>query len=177
MLQHTVLHRYSIRMTSLTTWEYLFTCTHLCSYNMYLLRYSPLNPYHAEFFKWNNPSYIFNTVHYHFKGYQDWNLKLVSQQYRAWSDWWQRLFTFGVGRIRVNIFMFIRSILHSVYHLSYWMAVIWNLTLNLLNFLNGIIHHPFLELSIFILRGIKMRTWSLLANRNQSLVRLQECAG
>ena len=40
-------------------------------------------------------------------------MKLVSQQYRAWSDcmdvrdglalyWWQRHTTFGVGRIRVN---------------------------------------------------------------------------
>ena len=40
-------------------------------------------------------------------------MKLVSQQYRAWSDctdvqdglalyWWQRLLTFGVGRIRVK---------------------------------------------------------------------------
>ena len=45
-----------------------------------------LNPYHAEYLKWNNPSYIFGTVHYHFQGYQDENLKLVSQQYRAWSD-------------------------------------------------------------------------------------------
>ena len=63
--------------------------------------------------KWNNPSYIFGTVHYHFQGYQDGNLKLVSQQYRTWSDctdvqaglalyWWQRLLTFSVSRIRVN---------------------------------------------------------------------------
>ena len=40
-------------------------------------------------------------------------MKIVSQQYRAWSDctdvqsclalyWWQRLNTFGVGRIRVK---------------------------------------------------------------------------
>ena len=36
-----------------------------------------LNPYHAEFLKWNNPSYIFGTVHYLFKGYRDENLKLV----------------------------------------------------------------------------------------------------
>ena len=74
------------------------------------------NPYHAEFLKWNNQSYIFGTVHYHFYGYQDENLKLVSQQYRAWSDctdvqaglalyWWQRLFTFSVGRIRVKILL------------------------------------------------------------------------
>ena len=32
------------------------------------------------------------------------------------------------------------------------------LTLNLLNFLNGIIHFPFLELSIIIFRDIMMRT-------------------
>ena len=66
------------------------------------------NPFHAK-------TSIFATVHYHFKGYQDGNLKLVSQQYRAWSDcteeqaslalyWWQSLITFGVGRIKVNIY-------------------------------------------------------------------------
>ena len=32
------------------------------------------------------------------------------------------------------------------------------LTLNLLNFLNGIFHHPFLEVSIISFRDIKMRT-------------------
>ena len=25
------------------------------------------NPYHAEFLTWNNPSYLFGTVHYHFQ--------------------------------------------------------------------------------------------------------------
>ena len=71
------------------------------------------NPYHAEFLKWNNPSYIFDTVHYQFKGYQDESLKMVSQQYRARSDCtdvqaglalycWQRLITFGAVRIWVN---------------------------------------------------------------------------
>ena len=69
------------------------------------------NPYHAKFLKWNNPSNIFGTVHYHFYGYQDENLKLVSRQYRAWLECtdvqaglalycWQRLITFDVGRIR-----------------------------------------------------------------------------
>ena len=62
-----------------------------------------INPFHAEFLKWNNPPSIYDTVHYHFKGYQDGNLKSVSQQYRAWSEctdvqsglalyWWQRHF-------------------------------------------------------------------------------------
>ena len=43
----------------------------------------PINPYHdhAEFLKWNNLSYIFGTFNYHFQGYQNENLKLVSQQY------------------------------------------------------------------------------------------------
>ena len=66
------------------------------------------DPYHVEFLKLNNPPSIFGTVYYHFKGNQDENLKLISQQYRAWSDlalyWWQRSITFGVGRIRVNKF-------------------------------------------------------------------------
>ena len=55
-----------------------------------------------------------------FEGYQDENLKMVSQQYRAWSDctavqaglalyWWQRLIIFGVGRIRVNTVTCIRQ--------------------------------------------------------------------
>ena len=39
-----------------------------------------------------------------------------------------------------------------------------SLTLNRLNFINGIIHRPFLEMSITIFRGIKMRTWSWSAN-------------
>ena len=38
------------------------------------------NPHPAEFRKWNNPPYIFCTVHYHFMGYQDgisrWKLKV-----------------------------------------------------------------------------------------------------
>ena len=55
----------------------------------------------------------FGTVYYHFQGHQDENLKMVSQQYRAWLDctdvqaglalyWWESLITFGVGRIRVK---------------------------------------------------------------------------
>ena len=72
-----------------------------------------INHFHVEFLKWNNPPSTFGTVHYHFKGYQDENLKFVSQPFRAWSDytdvyagltlyWWQRLITFGVCRIRVK---------------------------------------------------------------------------
>ena len=40
----------------------------------------------------------------------------------------------------------------------------FTLTLTLLNFLNGIIYLSFLEQSIFIFKGIKMRTWSWTAN-------------
>ena len=58
-------------------------------------------------------SSIFGTVHYHFQGYQDDNIKLVSQEYRAWSDcmnvqaglalyWWKRLITVSSSRIRAN---------------------------------------------------------------------------
>ena len=39
-----------------------------------------------NFLKWNNPPSIFGSLHYHLKGYQDENLKSVSQRYRAWSD-------------------------------------------------------------------------------------------
>ena len=67
----------------------------------------------AEFLKWNNPSFIFRTVHYHFEGCQNENLKMVRSQYIAWSDcmnvqadlalyWWQRLITFISSRIRVK---------------------------------------------------------------------------
>ena len=40
----------------------------------------------SNFSKWNNPTSIFGTVHFHFKDLKNENLKLVSQQYRAWSD-------------------------------------------------------------------------------------------
>ena len=68
----------------------------------------------------NLPNFLNGIIIFHFwncplsfMGYQDENLKLVSQQYRAWSDctdvqaglaqyWWQRLITFSVGRIRVK---------------------------------------------------------------------------
>ena len=33
---------------------------------IYLAFFSIFNPYHAKFLKWNNPLYIFGTVHYHF---------------------------------------------------------------------------------------------------------------
>ena len=61
-----------------------------------------INPYHAEFLKWNNPPSIFGTVHYHFKGYQDGKLKLVSQQYiehgqTAWMCRLAWLYTGGKG--------------------------------------------------------------------------------
>ena len=32
-----------------------------------MLSLGEVNPYHAEFLKWNNPPYIFVTVHYHFR--------------------------------------------------------------------------------------------------------------
>ena len=40
------------------------------------------------------------------------------------------------------------------------------LTLNLLNFLNGIIHLQFLALPIIIFRDVKMKNWSWSANSN-----------
>ena len=91
-------------------WLVYISIVKLCFINMHPCI---LNPYHAELLKWNNPPYIFGTIHYHFNGYQNENLKLVSHQYRAWSDctdvqpglalyWWQRQITIGVDRIRVN---------------------------------------------------------------------------
>ena len=49
-------------------------------------------------------------------------------------------------------------------HIHRWVILIFKLTLNLLNFLNGLVHFPFLELSIVIFRNIKMRTWIWSAN-------------
>ena len=71
------------------------------------------NPSPAKLLKLNYPHSIIWTAHYHFQGYQDGNLKLVSQKYGAWSDcmdvqasltlyWWHRLSTFGSSRIRVK---------------------------------------------------------------------------
>ena len=34
---------------------------------MYHNGYYYLNPYHAEFLKWNNPPSILGTAHYHFR--------------------------------------------------------------------------------------------------------------
>ena len=61
---------------------------------------------------------FFETVHYHCQGYQDENLKMVTQQYsiQAFSDcmevqarlalyWWQRLNTFGSSNIRQGKFV------------------------------------------------------------------------
>ena len=56
---------------------------------------------------------MFGTVHYHFMDIKIRTHRLVSHQYRVWSDctyaqaglalyWWQMLITFGSGRIRVN---------------------------------------------------------------------------
>ena len=39
------------------------------------------------------------------------------------------------------------------------------LTLNLMNFLNGIIHLPFLELSVIIIWDIKNRTWKMVSQQ------------
>ena len=62
------------------------------------------NPQPAELLKWHDPFLELFIITFY--GYQDENFKLVSQQYRAWSDctevqaglalyWWQRLITFG----------------------------------------------------------------------------------
>ena len=50
------------------------------------------------------------------------------------------------------------------------------LTLNLLNYLNGILHLKFLELSIVIFKDIKITTWNWSATV-QSLIRLHESVG
>ena len=55
------------------------------------------------------------------------------------------------------------TIIAVVYHSAYkWNkhAILLYLTINLLNSLNGIIHLPFLGLSIFIFRDIEMKTWN-----------------
>ena len=37
-----------------------------------------INPYHAEFLKWNNPTSIFGTLHYHFR-----DIKMKTQSWSA----------------------------------------------------------------------------------------------
>ena len=72
------------------------------------------NLWPVKFLKWNNPSSIFGTVHFHFRDIKIRTWSWVSQQYRAWSDcmnvqaclalyWWQRLISLGSSRIRFNI--------------------------------------------------------------------------
>ena len=53
--------------------------------------------------------------------------------------------------------------------------ILTTLTLNLLNFLNGIIHLPVLEMSIINFRNIKMRTWSWTANSIEPCQTPQMC--
>ena len=50
-----------------------------------------------------------------------------------------------------------------VYHIVMYSATY--LTLNLLSSINGIIHLPFLEQSVFIFRDIKVRTWKLVSQQ------------
>ena len=65
---------------------------------------------------------FFGTVHYHFR-----DIKMKSQQYRAWSHCmkvkaglalylWQRLITFGVGRIQDCHCMYIKMIRKMIHH-------------------------------------------------------------
>ena len=60
---------------------------------------------HAEFLTWNNPSYIFGTVNYHFE-----NMKYVQASLALY--WWQRLLTFGIGRIRVKMCILQIKVIH-----------------------------------------------------------------
>ena len=78
-----------------------------------------------------------------FKGYQDVNLKLVSQQNRAWSDCtdvqtglalyrWQRLITFDSSRIRVNVTVHWQAVISFItWHLrskiSHYLSILLNL--------------------------------------------------
>ena len=53
---------------------------------MLLIVDNGINRYLAEFTKWTGLPSIFGAVHYQIWGNQDENLKLASQQSRAWSD-------------------------------------------------------------------------------------------
>ena len=91
--------------TCLWRYEQLHPGARWCIYNN---RISGVNPYHAGFLKWNNPPYILVTFHYHFSD--------IKMRIWSWPDnsiepgqnaglalyWWQRLNTFGSGRIRVK---------------------------------------------------------------------------
>ena len=65
-----------------------------------------------------------------------------------------------------NINIYMMKAKFSVYmNKSLWKKMFkQGLTLNLLNFIDVIIHLPVLELSIIIIRDIKSRTWSWSAN-------------
>ena len=62
---------------------------------------SSFNPKPPKFIKWNNPLSIFGTVHYHFYGHQNENLKFKVSLVRLyrWAGWpssW--LYTGGKGQ-------------------------------------------------------------------------------
>ena len=107
-----------------------------------------------------------------FRDIQYENLKLVSQQYRAWSDckdvqaglalyWWQRLITFGVGRIRV------KNWLDYMYNI----LVLWYSIINEILRWPNIAFHNITLTFILLLMIVKplQTTW----NQTRRLVRFQ----
>ena len=68
-----------------------------------------LNPYLLNYLNGLESLVHFPFLDLYIINFRDVSLKVVSQQYRAWSDckdlyWWQRLITFGASRIRVKTF-------------------------------------------------------------------------
>ena len=89
-----------------------------------------INYYQPKFLKWNNPPYIYLELSiYHFRDIKMSIWKLVSHQYRAWSDcidvqaglalyWWQRLITFGYGMKNISSFIMLTPIMVLVVSIS-----------------------------------------------------------
>ena len=101
------------------------------NYRRSVSKVNKLNPYHAKFLKYSKAPSIYGTIHYHFKNIKMktwcWSANSIESGQTAWTCWlawlytgWQRLITFGVGRIRVNKYYTCLSPLwvraeHSIY--------------------------------------------------------------
>ena len=107
-----MLHVFSIYLPLMNATPWNFYCKIVCLYAM----------------EYNPPS-IFGT--------ENENLKLVSQQYRTWSDWtdvhadlalywWQRLTTYNSSRICVNYELFKKNRFSK----SHWPALAWRIKSN-----------------------------------------------
>ena len=112
----------------------------------YGVKYLPFNPIIIEGWEQKRFKCFFSYIH----------LDIFHSHHSLWSHWVTIILSYMIFTV------FFQEVDFNVIQL----------TLNLLNFLNRIIHLPFLGLSIIIFGDIKMRIWFWSA----CLVKLRRCA-